>query len=209
MLIPIEESDSTLLENYLASRKLKPFDGSYWFAKPILINDKLVTGLVTIITNITKSKIVKIDNRTKEGWQIIYSDPDNIAIYGINNLSDKINKVIVTESILDSESFNQYTKLSDVYSIAFSRASFTLVQFHYLMYLSFYFNFEIYLAFDNDEAGKKATERFIKKAERDYNQKVGIISYPYKDFNDFLCKRENQFKMFVSNKLLLFKGGLR
>lgn len=207
-MIPVNDSDFKALEEYLNSRKLKPFEGAFYFSKPIVLNNKFVNGLVIVTYNLDKinPKIVRVDARDKKGWDIIYSDSKSIPIFGINKLSHSINKVIVVESALDVESFNQHSRMEDVLSIAFNRASFTLAQFHYLVYLSFYYKFSIYLAFDNDEAGKQATERFIKKANKDYQLKIGVISYPYKDFNDFLCKRPSQFKMFVNNKNILFKG---
>ena len=203
-----EKSDSKALKEYLNSRKLQPFEGSYFFSSPIIINNNFVTGLVVETLNLDKvnPKVIRIDARSKDGWNIIYSDPDSIPIFNANRLMHSIDKVIITESALDAESFNQYSKLNNTLAVAFNRASFTLAQFHYLIYLSFYFDFEIYLAFDNDEAGKQATDRFIKKAYKDYKLKVKAISYPYKDFNDFLCKRPLQFKMFVNNQNILFKG---
>ena len=52
----------------------------------------------------------------------------------------------------------------------------------------FYFDSDIWVAFDNDNAGRVAKDRFIKMAYNKYSKSVRELSFPYKDLNEFRCK---------------------
>jgi len=190
-----KHNHNSLME-YLDTRNLELVSDMY-YCNGILYRDVLYSGLF-IVTYSTQGTVALIENRSLGGvYTKIHQSEYTIPLWNINRIKDK-KVIVITEAVIDAESINQILTSEDVIAISTFRASFTLAQFHFLMFLTS--NTKLITAFDNDEAGVKATGRFESMAKEKYGVDVEHLSYPYNDINVFKCK-SRRFKNLMNQSL--------
>ena len=151
-----------------------------------------------IVTYSLSGEVSLIENRSLGGvYNKMYQAENTVPLWHVNEIREK-KVIVITEAVIDAESINQVLTSEDVIAISTFRASFTLAQFHLLMFMTP--NIKIITAFDNDEAGIKATERFENMAKEKYSRDVEHLSYPYNDINQYKCKSK-RFKISINQSL--------
>jgi len=171
------------LTKYLADRCLKPFDNIY-FCSNVLYKNHIYSGLF-IISHSLDGKVNLIENRSLFNvYTKLYQAEDKIPIWGVKTIADAPT-VIVTESVLDSETISQLN-LPDISVISLFKASYSLAQFHYLMYGAS--NKTIITAFDNDDSGIRAGKKMAEMSVYKYNKTINSLPFPHKDINLFRCR---------------------
>lgn len=192
--------------------------------KESLLNKEIADGYLKIERQIPNTNIGYLFNHKIDGYATvhtsivipIYSPDGTIGMLEFRNLTNGVyNKLVAddykqllyfnnptkigthdacifTEAVIDAKTIESY-EIEDIDVISSTRAS---VSKQVLHMIALVYNY-IYIAFDNDEAGKENTDRIIKFYEKHYPDiEVDVIDYLGKDINKFhtdngmrYCKR--------------------
>jgi len=100
-------------------------------------------------------------------------------------------KLILTESIIDCASFLQNTEITKEYALLASYGTNGLTEEHKIAIKELKQLKEIIFAFDNDEAGRAATEKYASELKSSYtNLRISSLELPCKDVNETLIAHE-------------------
>ena len=192
----IKKHSPDKLSKYLTSRCINSVDGLFW-CDNVMHNNIIYNGMFSIVTN-TRGYVSLIENRSLSGdYSKIYQDSNSVPLWGVNNIIQN-NVIIVTESILDAESINDL-KINDVWATSTFKSSFSLAQFHFLSFLTH--NKKVILAFDNDDSGVNASNRYIDMSKNKYNNgTIQTLSFPYNDINAYKCK-SSRFRKVINKTI--------
>ena len=124
----------------------------------------------------------ELESRTR--YQKFKANQDVFLVYGLRDImAHPEYPLIVTEGILDSESVRQLGLPLNTIS--------NLTAAHNEKWVSFLLSLSsnIWFAYDNDDAGRKATKNILESVKDDPESQCcfNILAYPEKDLNKALC----------------------
>lgn len=186
--------------DYIESRKLAMFGEvgyiPFYKAGHLSVGDSLIIPIYS-----PNDDLILLDTRPIHEGKNAYrkvqvDDSTHIPVYNVLDMADYR---LVTEGVINAESFGQNTDL-DITACATLTASFNNRVLHYL---AASVHKGLIFALDNDSAGVKAAKRVLE-FYKDYYPELNIIllDYPYNDLNDFLKKKGSSvFKRHMDNQI--------
>lgn len=171
-------------DEYLSSRKLQSEDIGYL---PYLKQGKYSLSSCVVIPVFSVNGVLDMlelrSIRDKQYLKLYRDNEGSIPIWNIHK-TFKQKKVVITEGIFNAMSFNALGL--DIQAIATLRASISNAHLYYLAYLYD----EILVAYDNDDAGNKNTERLTRFYSKEYPDiSVSRLDFLYNDLNEFLIRK--------------------
>ena len=141
----------------------------------------------------------QVETRSVEGksFDKLYRNFDFVPVWNLHSVLSS-HTVILTESVIDAESFNQF-EVEGVTAISCMTASLNISQKVFLNFLLR--SKKVFVAFDRDSIGVDRSTSFLKFSSERFGNDFRILDYLYKDLNDFLVNKPSLFLGYILKQL--------
>lgn len=185
---------------YLESRGLKDF-GDVGYVDTFLFDSQLILKSLLLFVRNAKYEITKIISRRMDtgAYDIVWKDSRWLSCYGIYSILDNNLPIVVTESIMDTETLTQNCDFLN--SITFATAAISSKERAFLNCVVY--RRKVFICYDNDYSGLERMKTLIKQSAT-FGNSFKILDIPYKDINDFYVRAGKKFFVsYVREKLFL------
>lgn len=192
----VSDSSRELALSFLSKRGINSLSQDigyirmYGLDADVVINDSLLFYCFSLTGDLSQ---IETRSVSEKHFDKLYRNFDFVPVWNLMSVLN-CHTVILTESVIDAESFNQFN-VEGVAAISCMTASLNISQKIYLNFLLR--SKRVFVAFDRDSIGVDRCESFIKFSKDRFNNDFRILDYLYKDLNDFLVNKPSIFLSYI------------